>query len=144
MFVGNVYAPHLDLETKHAGIIERFYNAVKTHLSTLPPQTELILGGDYNATVGVRSTECDKPILGPHGIGVTNEPGEFVLTLAPNCALRVANMYFKAKRYHTFRDWRTGHRQQLDMFLISQRVGRLVTDARTYQPRNGIISDQMH
>ena len=143
LFIGNIYAPHQDLEKDHPGIVERFFTQVDRHLRSLNSSTGIIVGGDFNATVGTRTTDCDAPTLGPYGIGKANDAGEHVLNLARSCSLRVANTYFKAKRYHTFRDWRTGHRRQLDYFLVSQRIARQVTDAKTYQPRNGIISDHV-
>jgi hypothetical protein len=54
LFVACVYAPYSEMETNHPGIIRKFYETVENHLLHLPSTTTPILGGDFNASIGVR------------------------------------------------------------------------------------------
>jgi exonuclease III len=54
-FVACVYAPYDELESTNPGIITKFYETIETHLLQLPSDTTPIIGGDFNASIGIRS-----------------------------------------------------------------------------------------
>ena len=142
-FVGNIYGPHSDLCEKDEGLLDRFYNIVDSELAKLPQSTTIILGGDFNAGVGIRQHDTDKPILGPYGLPRLNNRGERVLDLARTRQLRVATMYFIKKSYDTHINSRNGQRApfQIDHFLCSQSLGARLTNAGKFNPPGGVISD---
>ena len=143
IFIGNVYAPHSGLAADDPNLLERFYLQLEDCLSSaVPSGTDIILGGDWNAQVGIRRDPTDQPFLGPFGIDRSSASGDFVLDLARHLNLRVSTSYFKAHTYATFYDQLHDRRPlQLDYFLTSQRFGNRVTDAKVYYPPGGIVSD---
>ena len=143
IFIGNTYAPHSGLASDDPLLLERFYTSLEETISSATPNgTDIILGGDWNASVGVRQDPSDQPFLGPYGIDCSNAAGDFVLDLARHLDLRVSTSFFKARSYATFFDQLHAHRPlQLDYFLVSQRFGNRITDAKVYHPPGGIVSD---
>jgi hypothetical protein len=76
-FVACVYAPYGELEsTNHPSIITKFYKTIETHLLQLPSDTTPIIGGDFNAYIGVCSNPDDACIIGPYGLPHSNSAGE--------------------------------------------------------------------
>jgi hypothetical protein len=64
-FVACVYAPYGELESTNPGIITKFYETIETHLLQLPSDTTPIIGGDFNASIGVRSNPMMLALLVP-------------------------------------------------------------------------------
>jgi hypothetical protein len=89
-FVACVYAPYGELESTNPGIITKFYETVETHLLQLLPDTTPIIGGDFNASIGVRSNPDDAHIIGPHGLPHSNSAGENSLTWCATAAYKQA------------------------------------------------------
>jgi exonuclease III len=58
-FVACVYAPYGKLESTNPSIITKFYETIETHLLQLPSDTTPIIGGDFNASIGVHSNPDD-------------------------------------------------------------------------------------
>lgn len=140
-FIGNVYSPYSEMENTQPGIISKFYETVETHLTQLPPDVDPILGGDFNASVGIRQDTTDH-VLGPYGIPHSNNVGEKLIDMARNCSLQASATYFKSRQYETFYDLRNNRApRQLDLIFVHQKQGPNVTDARVFQPRNNIVSD---
>jgi hypothetical protein len=137
-----VYAPNGELESTNPGIITKFYETIETDLLQLPSDTTPIIGGDFNASIGVRSNPDDACIIGPYGLPHSNSAGEKLIDMARNCSLQASATYFKHRSYETFYDLRNDRApQQLDLIFVHQRHGPHVTDAGVFQPRNNIVSD---
>jgi len=100
------------------------------------------IGGDFNASIGIRSNPDDARIIGPHGLPHSNSAGEKLIDMARNCSLQASTTYFKHRSYETFYDLRNNRApQKLDLIFVHQRHGPHVTDAGVFQPRNNIVSD---
>jgi len=69
---------------------------------------QLIIGGDFNASIGTRRDTIDHSILGPYGIAHSNDHGETLLEYAATHALKLAASFFqsrlKTNPYATFAD----------------------------------------
>jgi len=50
-------------------------------ISDISPSTQVILGGDINARIGIRHCDEHKETLGPHGIPRSNAHGENLLQI---------------------------------------------------------------
>jgi hypothetical protein len=90
-FVACVYAPY--------GIITKFYETIETHLLQLPSDTTPIIGGDFNASIGIHSNPDDACIIGPYGLPHSNSAGEKLIDMARNCSLQASTTYFKHRSY---------------------------------------------
>jgi hypothetical protein len=98
-----VYAPYGKLESTNPGIITKFYETVETHLLQLPSDTTPIIGGDFNASIGIHSNPDDACIIGPYGLRHSNSAGEkLIVDMARNCSLQASTTYFKHRSYKTF------------------------------------------
>jgi hypothetical protein len=137
-----VYAPYGKLESTNPGIITKFYETVETHILQLPSDTTPIIGGDFNASIGIRSNPDDACIIGPYCLRHSNSAGEKLIVMACNCSLQASTTYFKHHSYKTFYDLRNDRApRQLDLIFVHQCHGPHVTDADVFQPRNNIVSD---
>jgi endonuclease/exonuclease/phosphatase family metal-dependent hydrolase len=115
---------------------------IETHLLQLPSDTTPIIGGDFNASIGIRSNPDDACIIGPYGLPHSNSAGEKLIDMARNCSLQASATYFKHCSYKTFYDLRNDRApRQLDLIFVHQCHGPHVTDAGVFQPRNNIVSD---
>jgi hypothetical protein len=81
-FIGNIYAPDSGNEVIFPGISDQFYSRIEMELQKIHWSNYIILGGDFNASLGKRQLPCDQPILGPFGLDYSNTAGERVLDLA--------------------------------------------------------------
>ena len=139
-FVACVYAPYSEMENTHPGIITRFYEKIEQHLLQLPHDMSPIVGGDFNASIGVRGNAGDDSIIGPYGLPHSNSAGEKLIDFARNCSLQASATYFKQRSYETFYDLRNNRApRQLDLIFVHQCHGPHVTNAGVYQPRNNVI-----
>ena len=69
IIVGNVYCPTSDHEAMNEVITNKMYaRTIKEIKRNTDPQTKIIIGGDFNATIGVQEDTSDKKYLGPHGL----------------------------------------------------------------------------
>ena len=57
----------------------KFCTMIDSMLSTISPSTQIILGGDINAKIGIRHCVEHKETLGPHDIVQSNKRGENLL-----------------------------------------------------------------
>jgi hypothetical protein len=113
-----VYAPYGELESTNPGIITKFYETIETHLLQLLSDTTPIIGGDFNASIGVRSNPDDACIIGPYGLLHSNSAGEKLIDMASNCSLQASTTYFKHRSYETFYDlWNDRAPDSLILFL---------------------------
>jgi exonuclease III len=143
LFVACIYAPYSEMETNHPGIIRKFYKTVENHLLHLPSTTTPILGGDFNASIGVPPPPPadHDPVIGPYAFCI-----QMLLVrltdMARNCSLQASATYFKHRSYETFYDLQNNCApRQLDLIFVHQKHGMHVTDAGVFQPRNNVVSD---
>lgn len=151
LFIGNIYAPHSGLtstspdddeSTSSSPLLVNFYEKIEQHLATLPPTTEVILGGDLNASVGRREPDDDPdPTIGPNGLPRRNEAGNISIAFAQATDLCFINTFYKARSYVTHIDQRFPNdgERQLDHFMITNRTKARVTNAQTYRTNNNIV-----
>ena len=80
-------------------------------LSTISPTTQIVLGGDINARIGVRNCDEHKETIGPHGIDRSNARGENLLQVLTANKLRVENTFFQHRpdEYATYTSLPTPH-----------------------------------
>jgi exonuclease III len=142
IFVASAYAPQSGIVQDDPETLVQFHRHIDQHLRTLPPDAKCIIGGDWNASVGIRDDPSDAAILGPWGLPHTNDAGERVLELARDHHLRVADTFFQSKNYATFFDLLHDRApRRLDYFLTSQSFGQHLVRAGVYKPHWGIDSD---
>jgi len=108
--------------------------------------TPLILGGDFNASIGTRRDTIDPAVLGPFGIAHNNSLGDTLLDYAATQGLRFAASFhqsrLKVNPYATFADKLHNNRPlQLDHFLTTQTLGSRIHQCCSYRPTAAIESD---
>ena len=138
----NVYAPHAENKTTEE--IQRFYDQLKDIIEGCKERgREVIMGGDFNATLGTRSecNEAERQAIGPHGDKKRNLCGDIVVNMAIATNLKVTTSFFKHRHYSTFKDRRNDTSRQLDYFLTDSRLGTKVTDAKRTGKEIGCRSD---
>jgi exonuclease III len=65
---------------------DQFCAMLDSMLSTIvSPTTQIVLGGDINARIGVRNCDEHKETICPHGIDRSNARGENLLQVSPYC-----------------------------------------------------------
>ena len=157
-WIGNVYAPdHGSIDRARARtrdqnpqplLLDHFWQQIERYLSDVPSTTQLILGGDYNASLGRRDGNTPPEYhtsIGPFGLTHRNEAGERILALAQKHHLRINSSFFRTRKmkYATHYDQRHKPKlpRQLDHFLSRTKLGARVHKCGVYDPPNGIVSD---
>ena len=145
----SVYAPTYNSDVR---IKDQFYRDLRAMLQTIPSSEEVFILGDFNARVG-RNPLDDKHdavalsediILGPFGLGHTNDNGERLLALcesAPVGQLRVMDTFFKHKHYGTWFHNSSRRWYHIDHVLAARRSAQYVMDVAT---KPGIHFDTDH
>ena len=67
------------------------------HATFFGNDTQLILGGDFNASIGMRSDTVDRSILGPYGIAHCNKHGDSLLDHAATHDLCLVVSFFQLR-----------------------------------------------
>jgi len=157
-WIGNVYAPdhgsvdrvraRTQDDSSQTPLLDRFWHQIGCYLSAVPTTTQIVLGGDYNASLGLRNDTTPPEYhtsLGPFGIPHRNDAGERILALAHHHHLRVNSSFFQTRkmRYTTHYDQRHKPKlaRQLDHFLSRISLGARVHKCGVYDLPNGIVSD---
>jgi hypothetical protein len=73
---------------------KQFCALLDSILSTINPNTQIVMGGNINAIIGVRTCNEQKEILGPYGIARSNACGENLLQVLAAHTLHVENTFF--------------------------------------------------
>ena len=123
-----VYFPHSGYADKH---IQRMYTILsELHLDATNEQSDIIIGGDYNAEVGSRDDGDNNHIIGKHGLNETNTRGEWLKCWATAERLTICNTSFsKTIVNRTTFVGPNGRPRQLDYILVSQTLRRSLRDA---------------
>ena len=123
----------------HSGFDENEYNecilALQQSIENCPHDTSIIIAGNFNASIGIRSsypaesnvTKC----LGPTGNPHTNRRGEIVMDLLTSKHLCAINTFYKSKNdvHNTHWNHRINKARQLDHFFIHQKFQKAITFA---------------
>src|SRR6218665_1611296 len=114
-----VYAPTSESSDEE---IENFYNDLIETIKEVPTKDVIIIGGDWNAKIGIDNTGWEK-VMGKFGYGSRNERGEKLLEFATECELMICNTIFQQKdcRKWTWRSFDGKSRNMIDMILIKNR-----------------------
>ena len=78
LYIISVYAP---TQAASGETLNEFYNYLTGAIDARPPDSDLIIAGDFNSLVGIRESEKSHPV-GPIGIASANDRG---LTLRTFC-----------------------------------------------------------
>ena len=102
-------------------------------ISSVPNNEQLVLLGDFNATVGA-DHDMWPSCLGQFGVGKMNENGQRLLELCTYHGLCIANSYFRTKPQHkvSWRHPRSKHWHQLDLILFRRAALKNVLHTRSY------------
>ena len=84
------------------GVKEKFYTELQDAMDKVPPSDILIVGGDFNARVGVLdgSNVLWRGILGRHGLSERNQSGEELLEFCAMNELSIMNTWYEKKEIH--------------------------------------------
>ena len=90
---------------------DQFCAMLDSMLSTISPTTQIVLGSDINARIGIRNCDEHKETIGPHGIDRSNVRGKNLLQVLTANKLRVENTFFQHRpdEYATYTSLPTPH-----------------------------------
>src|SRR4029077_11619107 len=90
----------------------------------------LIVMGDFNGKVG---SNKDEDIVGPFGLGIRNENGEYVVDLCRKHKLYVTNTWFQQKKsaQHTWTSPDGKTKNQIDYILCDKRYRNGVSNSKS-------------
>ena len=86
----------------HDDAHEKFNDVLGSLLKKIPSNSDIIMGGDVNARIGVRDRAGNELVLGPHGIPRRNARGANLLGIYASNHLRVENTFWQARNYVTY------------------------------------------
>ena len=113
------YAP---IENSSERDKEAFYSELQKCLKDVPKKDVLVVGGDFNAKVGL-PLDGEKQNIGRFATGSRNANGELLAHFAVLNDLVISNTTFQKKR-HSLYTWRSNDnrtKNQIDYMLISRR-----------------------
>ena len=87
--LATVYHPYDDTYSEFNSLLDDL-------IEKLPPSKGIIMGGDMNATIGIRDCEALNNVLGPYGMPKRNEKGRDLLQTYQSNNLRIMNTFFKS------------------------------------------------
>jgi exonuclease III len=73
---------------------DQFCALLDSMLSIISPSTQIVMGGDINARIGIRTCNEHKETLGPHSIAQSNARGKNLLHVLAVHTLQVENTFF--------------------------------------------------
>jgi hypothetical protein len=125
---------------------EQFCLLFDSMLNAINPNTQIVIGSDINARIGVRTCNEHKQVLGPHGIPRSNTRGENLLQVLAAHKLRVKNTFFNhsAEEYVTYTSIPTNHHptgipSMHDVFACLQSLHKRIHDCQAVL--HGVVSD---
>jgi hypothetical protein len=115
-------------------------------LSIISSSTQIVMGGDINARIGIRTCDEHKETLGPHGIARSNAHGKNLLHVLAAHTLQVENTFFhhQPDKYATYTSPPTTHHPRglpsmHDIFACSYSFHKQVQDCAAVL--HGVASD---
>jgi len=121
------YAPTADKDEEE---VEKFYEDLDKAMKQLKSQDIKIVMGDFNSKVGSEKVEN---IVGPFGIGKTNERGERLIDWCRENKFIVTNSWFQnhPRRCWTWKSPGDRTRNQIDFILIQERFRNSITSSKS-------------
>ena len=114
---------------------EQFCSLFDSMLNAINPNTQIVIGSDINAWIGVCTCNEHKQVLGPHGIPWSNTQGENLLQVLAAHNLRVKNTFFNhnVEENVTYTSIPTNHHptgvsSMHDVFACSQSLHERIHD----------------
>lgn len=122
-----VYMPTSEDEDNE---VERIYEELNDLIKSVQGEENLILLGDFNATVGERK---EKNIVGKYGFGIRNLRGEILLEFCVRNNLLIMNTRFEhhKRRRYTWKAPGDIRRAQIDYILVSGRYKNHIKDGKS-------------
>ena len=125
------YAPINDSDTD---VKDNWYEQLQAAVSEVPQHDMLLLIGDLNAKVGADNSDLGR-VMGPHGCGVMNENGEYLVDFCMSNRLVIGGTIFPHKSIHkltwTSPDGATTN--QIDHIIINGKWRKSLQDVRVYR-----------
>ena len=124
--VFSIYAPQSGLSQEAKDV---FYDSLQGHLTRVPENEFLTIGGDFNGHVGRFSQGFDG-VHGNHGYGARNDEGTRILDLCVSLDLAVVNTFFTKSdsRLVTFKSG--GNVSQVDYIMVRRSSMKMMRDAK--------------
>src|SRR5437867_10692556 len=83
--------------------VEEMYEQIERIINKQKGNTNVIVMGDFNASVGEGS---DEKVIGKYGLGKRNERGEMLSSFCKKNQLMVTNTWFQQEKIHMEESWR--------------------------------------
>ncbi|GFR58978.1 craniofacial development protein 2-like [Elysia marginata] len=111
---------------------ELFYDCLQQTLDAVQKQDEILIMGDFNATVSKRMSEKECNTIGEYGIGTRNEAGERLVEFCLENNFFVANTMFQNHRRRLY-TWTHPDcsRHQIDYIIAQNRWRSPIMGVRT-------------
>ena len=113
---------------------EAFYGSLYGTLDKVVKRDYLLIGGDFNAKIGVPASAVERRCAGANALGSRNDNGDRLMELMIANQLLATNTCFDHKAAHTV-TWHSNDQRtqnQIDYILVRQRWRSSIMDARTY------------
>ena len=125
LFVVSSYAPTSCRKNDEER--QQFYEDFEKCVKECGKNETLIIGGDFNASMGVRRDK-DCKVLGPHGVRTVTNSGNDVYGLLASLQLCAPATFFDKKTHTTWvhPNYKNGY--QLDHFIMRRKDFRKITD----------------
>jgi endonuclease/exonuclease/phosphatase family metal-dependent hydrolase len=136
MIIIQVYMPTTDHEDDE---IEEMYEQIESMIKKQKGNINVIIMGDFNASVGEGS---DEKVIGKYGLGNRNERGQMLSSFCKKNQLVVTNTWFQQgkRRRYTWKSPADRKRYQLDYILVRQRYRNSVKCSKSW-PGADVYSD---
>lgn len=143
-FSGNpaivVLVVHAPTEDKPDKVKDSFYNKLTNCRNEVPPHSLIIIAGDFNARIGVDSSEANPRVIGRHAYHkISNENGKRLVEFCETTDMRPTQTRFPhpASRLWTWqhpanRNKDNEHRSQIDHILINGKWINSIKNVRAY------------
>ena len=122
----NVYAPQ---QGRPPADKDRFYDQLNAVLAKIPPNEELVTGGDWNGHVG-KSADGFPQVHGGFGFGERNAEGGRLLDFAVAHDLVIGNTLFEKRDSHLITYASGDNQTQIDYILIRRRLRKFIRDVK--------------
>ncbi len=125
---------------------DKFCTILDSMLNSINSNTQIIIGGDINAHIGICTCKKHKHVLGPNGIPRSNARGKNLIHIFAAHNLRVENTFFNHREedYATYTSIPTEHHptgfpSMHDVFVCSQSLHKRIYDYKMIL--HGVTSD---
>jgi len=127
-----VYAPDSGYDDKY---VEAFYESLQDEINKLPRREDIVLLGDFNASVGNDTYRNWPDVVGKYGFGKHNQRGFNLLQFCAINSLVIANTIFnhKESRRYTWMSPDLTSKRQIDFILVSKGLKPTIKNCRSYQ-----------